>query len=256
MIELINRVSSFLANRDIPELNKVSLQEAYHLEYVDAVMLFGNELPYTAHFAAQVLNEGIAKRMIICGGAGHSTERLRRIIASSERYKESNEDLAGLSEAEIFALIMTKYCGVSIDKVFLDTESGNCGENAKNGLEILRNIGLLTKHIILIQDPLMQLRSKASIEKLAKSEKIISYAPFIPQINKDMSYSNDIPYLWKQDRFMELILGEIPRLRDDAEGYGPNGKNFISHVDIPEDINDSYDKIKNKYYKNDTRKII
>lgn len=28
-------------------------------------------------------------------------------------------------------------------------------------------------------------------------------------------------------------LGEIRRRRDDAEGYGPRGKNFIDHVDIP-----------------------
>ena len=29
-------------------------------------------------------------------------------------------------------------------------------------------------------------------------------------------------------------MGEIPRLTDNAEGYGPNGKKFICHVDIPE----------------------
>ena len=32
---------------------------------------------------------------------------------------------------------------------------------------------------------------------------------------------------------MELLLGEIRRLRDDESGYGPQGAGFIGHVDIP-----------------------
>lgn len=33
-----------------------------------------------------------------------------------------------------------------------------------------------------------------------------------------------------------LALGEIPRLRDDENGYGPRGRGFIAHVDIPEAV--------------------
>jgi hypothetical protein len=33
-----------------------------------------------------------------------------------------------------------------------------------------------------------------------------------------------------------LLLGEVPRLRDDADGYGPRGRNLIDHVDIPEQV--------------------
>lgn len=33
-----------------------------------------------------------------------------------------------------------------------------------------------------------------------------------------------------------LLWGEIPRLTDDADGYGPRGKNFIAHVDIPTEV--------------------
>lgn len=42
--------------------------------------------------------------------------------------------------------------------------------------------------------------------------------------------------LWSMDRYISLVLGEIPRLRDDEEGYGPLGKGFITHVDIPEEV--------------------
>ncbi len=34
-------------------------------------------------------------------------------------------------------------------------------------------------------------------------------------------------------RYLALLLGELPRLLDNAQGYGPNGKGFITHVDFP-----------------------
>jgi len=35
---------------------------------------------------------------------------------------------------------------------------------------------------------------------------------------------------------LSLIPGELARLRDDSQGYGPNGRDFIVHVDIPDEI--------------------
>lgn len=40
--------------------------------------------------------------------------------------------------------------------------------------------------------------------------------------------------LWSVERYLSLITGELPRLRDDATGYGPCGHDFIVHVDIPQ----------------------
>lgn len=42
--------------------------------------------------------------------------------------------------------------------------------------------------------------------------------------------------LWSVDRYLSLITGELPRLRDDATGYGPRGRDFIAHVDIPQEV--------------------
>jgi hypothetical protein len=41
---------------------------------------------------------------------------------------------------------------------------------------------------------------------------------------------------WPFERWVALVLGEIPRLRDDSEGYGPKGKDYLAHVDVPEEI--------------------
>ncbi len=42
-------------------------------------------------------------------------------------------------------------------------------------------------------------------------------------------------------------MGEIPRLTDDANGYGPNGKGFIAHVDISNRVLKAFNELKNEY---------
>lgn len=54
--------------------------------------------------------------------------------------------------------------------------------------------------------------------------------------------------LLPKDRFIDLIMVEIPRLKDDSNGYGPNGKGFISHVYILEEVLASYERLLS-YYK-------
>ena len=46
---------------------------------------------------------------------------------------------------------------------------------------------------------------------------------------------------------MTLLMGEIPRLSDDENGYGPKGKDYIAHVDIPEKVEQAFLKLKQVY---------
>jgi hypothetical protein len=39
--------------------------------------------------------------------------------------------------------------------------------------------------------------------------------------------------IWSLERYLSMILGEMARLKDDAHGYGPNGKGFIGAVEMP-----------------------
>ena len=59
--------------------------------------------------------------------------------------------------------------------------------------------------------------------------------------------NNEINRLWSKDRFIDLIMGEIPRLKDDENGYGQRGRNFISHVDIPLNVLESYERLLSYY---------
>lgn len=47
-------------------------------------------------------------------------------------------------------------------------------------------------------------------------------------------------------------MGEIPRLTDNKEGYGPSGKDFLIHIDIPEKVENAFLELK-KYYPNMVR---
>jgi hypothetical protein len=42
-------------------------------------------------------------------------------------------------------------------------------------------------------------------------------------------------------------MGEIPRLKDDENGYGPRGKGFIGHVDIPKEVLEAYEELLTYY---------
>ncbi|MEA1883952.1 MAG: hypothetical protein U9N62_05455 [Thermotogota bacterium] len=93
----------------------------------------------------------------------------------------------------------------------------------------------------------MQLRTDASFQKEWASEKttFVNFASRKPQLVLENNHiklnMSDPP--WSLDRFLSLVLGEIPRLRDDANGYGPKGKGFIAHVEIPVEIEAAFEKI-------------
>ena len=53
--------------------------------------------------------------------------------------------------------------------------------------------------------------------------------------------------MWEIDRYISLLMGEIPRLSDDENGYGPKGKGFIAHVDIPSEVRNAFDELCNEY---------
>lgn len=53
--------------------------------------------------------------------------------------------------------------------------------------------------------------------------------------------------VWDLDRYLSLLLGEIPRLRDGPSGYGPRGKGFIEHVDIPPEVEEAHAWLAGRY---------
>ena len=111
----------------------------------------------------------------------------------------------------------------------MEGESTNCGDNAVRTRALLDRLGLRPRTLALIQDPTMQRRSAASFAAVFPGARIFCAPPFRPT-------PESAPLYGSRERLLSLALGEIPRLRDDENGYGPRGRGFIGHVDIPEAV--------------------
>ncbi|WP_160688080.1 YdcF family protein [Clostridium sp. C2-6-12] len=241
----INKISKFLAARCIPKLNSFDLEKAFGIKKVDILVLLGNSITHTIKCASYAYENNLCDRILINGGIGHSTEILRHQVRKDERYNYIQVD--NRAEADIFFDIITKIYKVPENKIIVENQSTNCGDNALKAVKLLSELQISYNSLLLIQDPTMQLRTHASFKKHIKNEKvkIINYAPFIPEVDDDLKLINrDVEGIWEEKRFLELIMGEIPRLKDDVNGYGPCGKNFIAHVEVPSEIEEYYNRLK------------
>jgi len=241
----VNEIAKFLAVRDIDKLDCEALEKSVGIKKVDVLVLLGNSIPYTIKCAAEAYKNKLCDRILINGGVGHSTAILRDEIRKDETF--NGIQVENRAEADIFLSIMTKIYNIPENKIVVENQSTNCGDNALKAITLLDELHISYSSLLLIQDPTMQLRTYASFLKYIENKevKIINYAPFIPIINSDLRLTNkDIDGIWDEQRYLELILGEIPRLKDDSNGYGPCGKNFINHVSVPREIEEHYNKLK------------
>jgi len=249
-----NIIARFLALRDTEYLDRACLEAQLGLHKVDLLILLGNSLPYTAEVAVRAYLDGLADRFMIAGGEGHSTGLLREAVKRTPACAEL--ETAGRTEAEILADIAVRAGAGAIrrEELLLETASTNCGNNASCALRLLEGLDEpLPASVLLIQDPTMQRRSAASFEKVwsdaGLSARFVSFAPFIPQVGVNGGrLEPPAPpaagaYVWDMGRFAALLMGEIPRLRDDADGYGPRGRGFIAHVDIPDEAEEAYGRL-------------
>ncbi len=247
----LNNLIKFLSRRDISELSCGALSAAYGLSQADMLIVLGSSMPYLAELGADAVKRGVAKTLMIVGGIGHSTKYLVENICNSKEYKDI--EVENRPEADILKDVIVKSLdSVHANNILIENNSTNCGENASEALKIIKKQGEVPSSVIIIQDPTMQLRTHASFLKAWEGERteIISFSPFIPEVNiKDgiLKLQNDIFGIWSFDRFIDLVMGEIPRLKDDENGYGPKGKGFIAHVEIPEDVLASYNRMQERF---------
>lgn len=74
-----------------------------------------------------------------------------------------------------------------------------------------------------------------------------SYKAYVVEKDGQIVYRDSIDGMWDIDRYISLLMGEIPRLTDDEDGYGPVGKDYIAHEDIPECVVEAFSYLKEKY---------
>lgn len=243
--ENINILGRFCGKRDVAELTPEQLQKRYGITQADVMVLFGGSILCGGDVLAQAIQQNIARKYVIVGGAGHTTETLR--IKMHEAFPDI--ETAGLSEAEVFAGYLKHQYGLEAD--LLECKSTNCGNNITYLLDLLKENGITFNHIIISQDATMQHRMEAGLRKYVSDDiKIINYAVYSANVvveHAALTYDKPIWGMWDMDRYISLLLGEIPRLSDKEDGYGPHGKDFIAHVDIPIEVQQAFAELCQEY---------
>ncbi len=247
MTGAVNTLGRFCARRDIEALDGDSLFRQYGIRKVDVMVLFGGSILAGGDLFAKAIRDEIAGTYVIVGGEGHTTETLRRQV--NREYPSI--ETAGLSEAETFQRYLQHVYGCRAD--YLETGSTNCGNNITNLLALLEEHRVRYDSIILCQDATMQVRMDAGMRKYTAGRvRIINYASYAATVcegENGLSYAEEIHGMWDIDRYISLLMGEIPRLTDDANGYGPRGKQFIAHVDIPDEVRSAFERLKTVFGK-------
>ena len=274
--EAINTLGIFCGKRDIPALTKKEMQKKYGIEQADVLVLFGGSILCGGDVLAQAIKENVAKHYLIVGGEGHTTQSLRDRVHAE--YPQIETD--GLPEAKVFEAYLKEKYDLAVD--YLECNSTNCGNNITYLLDTLNKHCIEWNSIILMQDATMQHRMEAGLRKhleerthmhimdercgikgkeVCETEKriIINYATYKAKVvcvrakageaeaKPNLIYENDIYGMWDMDRYITLLMGEIPRLTDDENGYGPRGKNFIAHVDIPKEVREAFELLNEEY---------
>lgn len=250
--EYINILGDFCGKRDIEILDVDCLYRKYGIKKADVFVLFGGSILCGGDVLAEAIKNKIAEKYVIVGGAGHTTETLRQVV--HDRYPEIVTE--NRPEAEIYQKYLKAEYGLKAD--YLETESTNCGNNITYLLELLKENRIGTQSIILCQDATMQHRMEAGMRKYApEGITVINFASYRAKViirDGEPVYEEPIKGMWNMDRYVSLLMGEVPRLRDDREGYGPKGQGFIAHVDIPEKVLIAFEKLKEVYGENMCRK--
>lgn len=201
---LLDLIASWLALRD----------EAPPV--VDLVLLFGGSLPNAWDATAEVVLGGRVRTLMLVGGRGHTTDVLERTLGATP----------GGTEADLMARYLQERYGMH--DFLVERDSTNCGSNVTLAKAVAMGHGLRPRTVGLVQEPTMQRRMDAVV-RLVWPECIPINLP-----------GPDARHLWGPARWTSLVMGEVPRLRDDEHGYGPRGSGFLSHVDVPSHIDEAH----------------
>ncbi|HDR2623034.1 TPA: YdcF family protein [Enterobacter chuandaensis] len=248
----INTVGAWLAQDD--------LSATHQAPAIDAVILAGNASIPTIDAACRIASQNDVP-LLISGGIGHSTPFLYEAIRNHPRYHAL--PVTGRAEASILADVAREFWQIPGARVWVEDRSTNCGENARFSWEMLKERQLTSGRVLVVQDPTMQRRTMATFARVCRDEPAspqwISHPGFTPTLQngtEGVEFIGDSAGLWPVDRYLSLVLGELPRLYDDVNGYGPAGRDYIAHVAFPEAVSAAWKQLQKDPVLKSARKII
>lgn len=248
----INTVGAWLAQDDLSMTRQAP--------EIDAVILAGNAVIPTIDAACSIASQKDVP-LLISGGIGHSTPFLYEAIRNHPRYHTL--PVAGRAEANILADVARAFWQIPEARLWVEDRSTNCGENARFSWNMLKERQRTSGRVLVVQDPTMQRRTMATFARVCRDEPAspqwISHPGVTPALQngtEGVEFSGGNAGLWPVDRYLSLVMGELPRLYDDVNGYGPAGRDFIAHVAFPEAVTAAWKQLQQDPVLKGARKII
>jgi hypothetical protein len=257
----VNLLATFLAHTE------VTLESLKTCEPVDCIAICASSVLSQASQLFHALEScpSLTRTLVLVGGIGHSTSHIYDAVARHPQYRKIHAQITGLPEAQVLREILN--CFYPIPRVeagglrvLVEDQSTNCGANAVKTRKVLDEAGLASiRTCIVVQDPTMSLRTKASFEKVFEDLPVLQrprflacpiVVPGVHAVDEQLEYVLDpvgklrTEDLWEMKRLCELLVGEITRLKDDENGYGPMGKGFIGHVDVPVEVEAAANRVR------------
>lgn len=182
-----------------------------HLEKSDCILVLGSNDIRVADWAAQLFLDGQAPLIVFSGGNSNLTSEWTT------------------TEADSFAERAVEL-GVPRDKILIENQSTNTGENIVFTRKLLTERHLNPKKIIVVQKPYMERRAYATFKKIWPEQQFVVTSPEIAFED----YPNEqLP----KDLIINIIVGDLQRIKI----YPAKG--FQIYQEIPSDIWDAYEKL-------------
>ena len=180
----------------------------------DAVFCLCSHDTRVAVRAAELMNQGFGKYLIISGGAGRLTK-----------------DIFNEPEAEIFKKITLEH-GVDPSKIIIEPKSTNTGENIRFTYRLLAERNIKVSSFVLVQKPYMERRTFATFKK-QWPDPTTAISVTSPQLTYEKYVSSGIS---KED-VINIMVGDLQRIKE----YPKLG--FQIAQDIPVAIWEAYERL-------------
>ncbi|MBI4948202.1 YdcF family protein [Candidatus Berkelbacteria bacterium] len=209
-----------MIDQEVDRLAKIlwDFGQMHHLpEKADAIVVFGSYNPIVGKRAAELFLQGFAPIVVISGNRSDSTSNWEK------------------TEAETLAEVVIE-AGVPKNKILLETNATNSGENTQLTKELFEKLGINAKKIIVIQKPYAERRTYATVRKQWPDVEIIMASPEITF----EEYMQTSPI--GKDGSINTIVGDTQRIKLYAE------KGFQIPMDIPSNVWSAYVALVNLGY--------
>ena len=180
----------------------------------DAIFCLCSHDTRVAIRAANLMNQGYGKLLIISGGSGKLTK-----------------DIFTEPEAIVFSKVAIEQ-GINPEKIVVEPNSTNTGENIRFTHRLLEEKGINLDSFVLVQKPYMERRTYATFMKQwpDSGTKITVTSP-------QLSYNEYISERIPKEAVINIMVGDLQRIKEYPK------KGFQIEQAIPAEVWDAYEKL-------------